>query len=129
MDVENGYVYVTQYGGRVSKLDRNTLDEVDAYEGDDTCLEGIVECGGRLYVANTYRYDETGAIVYNSEVLVLNAGTMDLESKIAVAANPERLWEDDGKIFLISRDVYDSSTWEKTTRRPLGRKRHGTNFR
>lgn len=119
VDVENGYVYVTQYGGRVSKLDRNTLDEVDAYEGDDTCLEGIVECGGRLYVANTYRYDDTGAIVYNEEVWVLNAATMELEGRIPVAKNPELLWEDEDKIFLISRDVYDPSTWEKTTRNQL----------
>lgn len=103
VDVENGYVYVTQYGGRVSKLDRNTLDEVDAYEGGEY-LEGIVECNGLLYVANSRRdtYD------YNKEVLVVDANTMDFVASIEVTVNPERLWEDDGTVYLISRGDYGS---------------------
>lgn len=101
IDVEGGYVYVTQYGGRVSKLDANTLKEVGVYSGGEY-LEGIAECGGKLYVANN-RHD---TYTYNKEVLVINAQTMKQESSIEVVVNPERLWEDDGRIYLISRGDY-----------------------
>lgn len=104
---EDGFVYVTQYGGRVSKLDGVTLEEIDAYQEGDGCLEGIAECDGRLYVANSYRYDESGNIVYNKEVWVINANTMELERKITdVTVNPERLWECEDRIYLISRGDY-----------------------
>ncbi len=98
----DGYVYVTQYGGRVSKLDAVTLEEVSCYEGEDTNLEGIVECEGLLYVANGWNSDYT----YNDEVLVINSATMTLETTITVNVNPSRLWEEDGKIYLISLGNY-----------------------
>lgn len=104
---EDGFVYVTQYGGRVSKLDARTLEEVDAFQEGDGNWEGIVEHEGKLYVANAWHYTATGEIEYNKEVLVVNAGTMELEKKITdVAVNPERLWEENDRIYLISRGDY-----------------------
>ena len=113
IDAEDGYVYVTQYGGRVSKLDAVTLDEVGVYQGQsDHAYEGIVECNGLLYVADSQTRDESATVVlgYNSEVLVIDPNSMQLKQTVSVTVNPERLWEDDGKVFLISRGDYATVT-------------------
>lgn len=101
--VEDGYVYVTQYGGKVSKLDATTLEEVASFKGGDN-LEGIAEHNGKLYVANAYKYD--GGYVYHTEVLVIDAASMQLDRSLEVTINPEILKEIDDKIFLISRGDY-----------------------
>lgn len=113
IDAEDGYVYVTQYGGRVSKLDAVTLDEVGVYQGQsDHAYEGIVECNGLLYVADSQTRDESATVVlgYNSEVLVIDPNSMQLKQTVSVTVNPERLWECDGKVFLISRGDYATVT-------------------
>lgn len=104
IEAEDGFIYVTQYGGQVSKLDANTLKLVDTFKGGDN-LEGIVECNGKLYVANTYKglYPN---ITYNKEVLVVNPQTMELEQTLTVPDNPERLFEEDGKVYLYSKGNY-----------------------
>ena len=122
IDAEDGYVYVTQYGGRVSKLNAVTLDEVGVYQGQsDHAYEGIVECNGLLYVADSQTRDESATVVlgYNSEVLVIDPNSMQLKQTVSVTVNPERLWEDDGKVFLISRDVYDLTSYQKISRNEL----------
>lgn len=101
--VEDGYVYVTQYGGKVSKLDATTLEEVASFKGGDN-LEGIAEHNGKLYVANAYKYD--GGYIYHTEVLVIDAASMQLDRSLEVTINPEILKEIDDKIFLISRGDY-----------------------
>lgn len=50
---DDGYIYMTQYGGQVTKLDANTLKVVGTFKGGAN-LEGIAECDGKLYVANSY---------------------------------------------------------------------------
>ncbi|MDM8324582.1 DUF5074 domain-containing protein [Bacteroides gallinaceum] len=122
IDAEDGYVYVTQYGGRVSKLDAVTLDEVGVYQGQsDHAYEGIVECNGLLYVADSQTRDESATVVlgYNSEVLVIDPNSMQLKQTVSVTVNPERLWECDGKVYLISRDVYDLTSYQKISRNEL----------
>lgn len=113
IDAEDGYVYVTQYGGRVSKLDAVTLDEVGVYQGQsDHAYEGIVECNGLLYVADSQTRDESATVVlgYNSEVLVIDPNSMQLKQTVSVTVNPERLWECGGKVYLISRGDYATVT-------------------
>lgn len=102
--VEDGYVYVTKYGGKVSKLDATTLEEVASFKGGNN-LEGIAEHNGKLYVANAYKNDN-GEYVYNTEVLVIDAASMQLDRSLDVTVNPEILKEIDDKIFLISRGDY-----------------------
>lgn len=104
--VEDGYVYVTQYGGQVSKLDGQTLNVVATFKGGDN-LEGIVEENGKLYVANTYKVDGSGKYVYNKEVLVIDAVTMKPEKVISVVDNPEVICEIDDKIYVLSKGNYD----------------------
>lgn len=104
IEAEDGFIYVTQYGGQVSKIDARTMERVLTFKGGDN-LEGIVECNGKLYVANTYKglYPN---IVYNKEVLVINPHDMTLVQKVTVPDNPERLFEEDGKVYLYSKGNY-----------------------
>lgn len=105
IDVEDEYAYVTQYGGQVSKLNIKDMTLAGTFKGGDN-LEGIVEKDGKLYVANTYTQDGSGNFVYNKEVFVINAMTMELESTIEVVENPTKLFEIDDKIYLISAGNY-----------------------
>lgn len=104
IEAEDGFLYVTQYGGQVSKIDTRTLERVLTFKGGDN-LEGIVECNGKLYVANTYKGVYPN-IVYNKEVLVINPQDMTLVQTISVPDNPERLFEENGKVYLYSKGNY-----------------------
>lgn len=105
IDVEDEYAYVTQYGGQVSKLNIKDMTLAGTFKGGDN-LEGIVEKDGKLYVANTYTQDGSGNFVYNKEVFVIDAKTMELESTIEVVVNPTKLFEIDDKIYLLSAGNY-----------------------
>lgn len=105
LDVEDGYVYVTQYGGQVTKLDAQTLKVVGTFFGGDN-LEGIVEENGKLYVANAWKIDGSGNYLYNKEVLVINAATMTQENTIVTVDNPEKIYEIDDKLYLLSKGDY-----------------------
>lgn len=101
---EDGFLYVTQYGGQVSKINTQTMERVAVFNGGDN-LEGIAEYNGKLYVANTYKNDN-GNFIYNKDVFVINAQTMKLDETITVASNPERVFEMDGKIYVYSKGNY-----------------------
>ena len=105
IDVEDGYAYVTQYGGQVSKLNIKDMTLAGTFKGGDN-LEGIVEKDGKLYVANSYTVDGSNNWIYNKEVFVIDAKTMALEKTIEVVDNPTKLYEIDGKIYLISQGNY-----------------------
>jgi hypothetical protein len=102
IDVEDGYVYVTQHGGQVSKLDAQTLKLVSTFKGGDN-LEGIVEKDGKLYVANAWK----GVYDFNKELLVINVETMTKTGSIDVVLNPVQVQEIDDKIYVISQGNYE----------------------
>lgn len=101
MDIEDDYVYVTQHGGQVSKLNAHTLELVSTFKGGDN-LEGIVEKDGKLYVANSWK----GIYDYNQEILVINAETMTKTGSITVALNPVQVQELNDQIYVISQGNY-----------------------
>ncbi len=101
IDVEDGFVYVTQYGGQVSKLDAKTMTRVATFNGGDN-LEGIVADDGKLYVANGWK----GIDTFNNELLVIDAETMKQTGSIKVVENPGKLYEIDDKIYLLSVGNY-----------------------
>lgn len=101
---DDGYIYMTQYGGQVTKLDANTLKVVATFTGGNN-LEGIAECDGKLYVANSYLKNDAGN-QYQKELFVINADNMQLETTLTVDINPNQVLEEDGKIFLISWGNY-----------------------
>jgi len=113
IDVEDGYAYVTQYGGQVTKLNTKDMTLAGTFKGGDN-LEGIVEKDGKLYVANSYTVDGSNNWIYNKEVFVIDAQTMTLEKTINVVDNPTKLYEIDDKIYLISAgNYYDILPQEK----------------
>ena len=101
IDVNGEYVYVTQYGGQVSKLNYVDMTLAGTFNGGDN-LEGIVAHGTKLYVANSYK----GINDYNQEVFVIDSKTMTLEKTIQVILNPTKMHEIDNKIYLISAGNY-----------------------
>ena len=101
MDVEGNYIYVTQYGGQVSKINIKDMSLAGTFHKGDN-LEGIVEKDGKLYVANSYK----GIYDYNQEVFVIDAKTMVLEKTLQVVLNPTKMYEIDDKIYLISAGNY-----------------------
>ena len=105
IDVEDGYAYVTQYGGQVTKLNIKDMTLAGTFKGGDN-LEGIVEKDGKLYVANSYAVDGSNNWIYNKEVFVIDAKTMALEKTIEVVDNPTKLYEIDDQIYLISQGNY-----------------------
>ena len=106
IDVEDGYAYVTQHGGQVSKLNIKDLSLASTFKGGNN-LEGIVEKDGKLYVANSYKVDGSGSYIYNKEVLVIDAKTMKQTGSIQVVDNPTKMYEIDDKIYLISAGNYN----------------------
>jgi len=105
IDVEDGFAYVTQYGGQVSKLNIKDMTLAGTFKGGDN-LEGIVEKDGKLYVANSYTVDGSNNWIYNKEVFVIDAKTMTLEKTINVVDNPTKMYEINDKIYLISVGNY-----------------------
>ena len=101
MDVEDNFIYVTQYGGQVSKINIKDMSLAGTFHKGDN-LEGIVEKDGKLYVANSYK----GLNDFNQEVFVINAKTMALEKTLQVVLNPTKIHEIDDKIYLISQGNY-----------------------
>ena len=107
MEVEDDFVYITQYGGKVSKINAKDMTLVSTFQGGGGNLEGIVEKDGKLYVANSYQQEGSGNFVYNKEVFVINAQTMALEKSIEVEVNPTMIREIDGLIYVLSKGDYD----------------------
>jgi hypothetical protein len=101
IDVEDDYAYVTQHGGKVSKLNIKDMSLIATFEGGDN-LEGIVEKEGKLYVANTWK----SVNVFNKEIIVIDAKTMTQTGSIDVVLNPEKVQEINDKIYVISRGNY-----------------------
>lgn len=105
MVADDGYLYVSQHGGKVTKLNAQTLKVVGSFSGGDN-LEGIAIENDKLYVSNTYKVDGSGNYVYNKEVLVLDAATMKQTGSIAVVENPDRIYEIEDKLYVISKGNY-----------------------
>ena len=107
IEVEDGYVYVTQYGGKLTKINASDMTLADTFEGGDN-LEGVVEKDGKLYVSNSYKVDGSGNWVYNDEMFIIDAKTMKLEKTIKVALNPTKIYEFHDKIYLLSQGDYEN---------------------
>ena len=107
---DEDFIYVSQWGGKVSKINAKTMERVAEFNGGDN-LEGIAECNGKLYVSNSHK-QENGNWIYNKEVFVINPETMKLEKSIPVVSNPERIIEENNKIYIHSKGNYGN---EKST--------------
>lgn len=104
---EDGYVYASFYGGIVAKIDANTLKVVAKLKTPGANLEGVAIENDCLYVANSYEISknpETGQndYIYKKDLFVVDLHTFTLKETIVVEQNPNKLLEEDDKLFLIS---------------------------
>ncbi len=103
------YVYVSSYTGKVTKIDAWTLTVVAESEVVGSNLEGIAVRNGHVYVCNAYTPMTVAPYAdYENEVLKLNAGTLERERFITVAANPNQLISDGNNLYLASWGDYGS---------------------
>lgn len=100
MVADDGYIYATFYGGAVAKIKASNLEVVKVLTGLGDYLEGIVETGDKLYIANSCNSQWE----YFRDIRVVDLRTFTLENTIEVAQNPRYLTEEDGKVFVISCD-------------------------
>ena len=105
IDVEDDHLYVTHYGGQVSKINVKDMTLAGTFKGGDN-LEGVVEKNGKLYVANSYAVDGSNNWIYNDEVFVIDAKTMTLEKTLKVTCNPTKIYEFHDKIYVLSQGNY-----------------------
>ncbi|MCD7714156.1 MAG: hypothetical protein LUI08_04430 [Prevotella sp.] len=95
----DGYVYVTSYDGKVSKISTSTHEITAVSDVVGACLEGIAVRDGVLYVCNAYNSDYT----YNTNVVKMDAATLAKTGDVEVACNPTA-------IKLLGNDLYVLST-------------------
>lgn len=104
-----GKVYVTCYDKTVVRIDTASL------EIDGTCgltgmqPEGIAVSNGKLFVCNSWEYDATGNIVYDSTVAVIDIASFTLTRNLTVAQNPQQMAVlQDGSIVVHYGNDYNN---------------------
>lgn len=97
----NGFVYVSSYTGKVSRIDSKT-DKITA-ESDSigACLEGIVAANGFVYVCNSYNPDYT----YNTNIVKLNQDLAKVKD-IQTVCNPNIIETDGTNLYVVSYGNY-----------------------
>lgn len=94
-------VYVSSYDGTVTMLDFDGhMLKQSAVVGAH--LEGVVAVGDYIYVCNSHNPDYS----YNTNVVKLNASTLEKVADITVVTNPTQLEYDGTNIYLLSTGNY-----------------------
>lgn len=107
MVADKNYLYVSKWGGEVTKLSLSNLDSISTFTGGKN-LEGIAEVNGKLYVSNGSEVTASGQYNYLTELFVINPETMAGEGTITVTANPSKLIATQGKLYCLSIGNYGS---------------------
>lgn len=95
-------VYVSSYTGEVSKIDTLSLKVTLKSPVVGTNLEGIACRNGSVYVCNAWNSDYT----YNTNLVKLNARTLQKLKDVTVAANPNQLIASGDDLYLSSWGNY-----------------------
>ncbi len=114
---EDGYLYASFHGGVVAKINATSLRVEQKITGLGANLEGVAIENHMLYVANAYEqtFDpETDKNVFNylTDLRVIDLSKFELSETLTVAANPNQVLAEDGKIFLISWGNYNDQGYE-----------------
>lgn len=96
MAAEDGYLYVTCYGGYVVKLNASTLNYVDKVEVG-AAPERIIEEDGYLYVALGYTTD---LATTDNRMAVISIADFAVEKYVDVMENAQNVVGDDTYIFI-----------------------------
>lgn len=88
----DGFLYVTSYGGYVSKINANTLEIVGSVKVGNN-PEQIIESDGYIYCVNS-------GWGYDNRLSVINEKTFTLVENVTIMENPESIVETDGYIVI-----------------------------
>ena len=103
---ENGYVYVTTYGGCVAAIDTVNYALKKTYVVG-SYPEGLTCANGKIYVANSdYGMGANASI----SVIDIKNGSVETTSYDAIK-NPSTLAYVNGALYVVDGDVYDWKTW------------------
>lgn len=119
---EGGKVYATLYEGYAAEIDTASFSVKKVQTGPNP--EGIAYSNGKLYVADSYGYDQSGT--YGTTVTVIDRQTFTVTGKLTVLNNPQTFHAPDSRhLYLITWGNYadipaalqkiDTSTDEVTT--------------
>lgn len=104
-----GKIYVTCYDRSVVRIDTSTLSIEAACPLSGMQPEGICEVGGKLFVCNSWQYDENGQSVYDNTMSIVDIATFTEEEKITVWDNPNKVKRlDDNTIVVACAGDYGS---------------------
>lgn len=111
---DDGYVYVSFYGGWVAKFKASDLSLVAKVQTGGANLEGLTIEDDVLYVANSYEQTSDPTTGYSNFIYKTEVYTIDLRSftqgkTVTVNQNPNQLTEAGDKVFLISWDYSEPS--------------------
>lgn len=102
MVAHEGKVYVTCYDCSVVRIDTATLTIEASCPLSGMQPEGICEVGGRLYVCNSWQYDDNGNSVYDSTLSVVDIYSFAEVEKIVVGVNPNRVKRLDAHTVVVA---------------------------
>lgn len=92
MTAENGFIYVTSYGGYVTKINANTLEIIGSVKVGNN-PEQIIETDGKIYCVNS-------GWGYDNRLSVIDERTFTLIENVEIFANPQAITESDGHIII-----------------------------
>lgn len=106
--VLDGKIYVTSYGGYVSRFDAGTLALEDSVKVDAN-PEEIVAVGGKLYCVNSgYGSGKT--------ISVIDAKSFDKAESVEIVNNPQRLAEGNGHLYVLAGSPsYNPANYDYST--------------
>lgn len=102
MAAHQGKVYVTCYDRSVVRIDTATLSIEASCPLSGMQPEAICEAGGKLYVCNSWQYDENGHVVYDNTISVVDIATFAEVEKITVWTNPIRAKRLDDNTIVVA---------------------------
>ncbi len=92
MTAANGFIYVTSYGGYVSKINAETLTLVGSVQVGDN-PEQIAEDNGYLYCVNS-------GWGYDNRMSIINENTFSSAENVEIFGNPQAVIAVDGTIVI-----------------------------
>lgn len=105
---EDGKLYVTSYGGYVSRFDAKTL-ALEASVKVDANPEEIVEEDGKLYCVNS----GYGA---GNTLSVIDIKSFDKSTSVTVPNNPQRIVESDDHFYILAGSpTYNPANYDYST--------------
>ena len=105
----NGYVFISNYNGYVTRVDAHTLTVKDSVKVGPN-PEEMAMANGYLYVTNSDGLNYNAGYANGKSVSKINLSTFKVEKTISVGMNPQKVAADSkGNVFIIAMGDYGST--------------------